>query len=271
MLDDEEAEVRAQAARALGAIARDVEAGRPALREALNDKDAAVRLEAAIGLAKLGGEAATAALSTLQAAARDKSHPDRLRAIEALGEIGPSAAPAVPLLVLALREEGPVRLRAVEALGRIGPPAREAAPALERVLSDPDLQARAAIALWEVGREAETTVPLLVEALRSPALRPPTLRPGYAGEPPPSVTSTNVRRFNVFSQGVPGGTSSPQAVPPSFRREVIEALGRMKGQARAAVPALREAAKEADPALRNAAAKALEAIDPAGTTGPEAQ
>ncbi|WP_161625846.1 HEAT repeat domain-containing protein, partial [Singulisphaera acidiphila] len=199
--------------------------------------------------------------------------PDRLRAIEALGALGPPAASAVPTLALALKGKDLLRLRAAEALGRIGPLSREAAPDLERLLSDPDLltQARAAIALREVGCETETAVDVLIEALRSPVFRSSLAQPRPTAETSPIPSFTTNRRTNIFGRVVFDPPSS-LPVSPSFRREIIETLGRMKGQARKAVPALREATKEADSATRMAAAKALEAIDPAaGATGVEAQ
>ncbi|WP_406698648.1 HEAT repeat domain-containing protein [Singulisphaera sp. Ch08] len=262
MLADGKAEIREQAVRSLGTIAQDVEAARPALQEALNDKEPAVRVEAAIGLAKLGGETGASALPTLLATAKAHSDPDRLRAIEALGNLGPAA---VPTLTLALKERGLVRLRAAEALGRIGSPAEKAGPDLEQVLNDPNpqTQARAAIALWEVAGDAKAAVPVLIEALRTPALRPPIL---------PNTLASSLRSF-TFDVTTTVWTNPGQAallpVPPLLRLEIIQALGRMKSQASEAVPALREATKEASPALRQAAAEAIKTIEPAGTTGQE--
>ncbi len=62
----------------------------------------------------------------------------RLAAIEALGNIGPGAASAVPRLIQALGDPGAsIRSAAAEALGKIGPVAAEAIPALTRRLNDP--------------------------------------------------------------------------------------------------------------------------------------
>ncbi len=62
-----------------------------------------------------------------------------------------------------------------------------------------------------------------------------------------------------------------QPVPPGFRREVVEAIGRMGSQAKEAVPALREASREADAAVRKAATEALGAVESSGATGGEAR
>jgi hypothetical protein len=219
-------------------------------------------MEAAIGLARVGGEAGRAAVPALLAAVADRGHRDRLRAVEALGILGPDASPAVPALVRVMKENGAIGLGAAAALGRIGPPARESADELRRALDapDPQIRARAAIALWEVGRDAETAVPVLVEALRGP-----TLRPGVVMARLPSVrTFTRTAAFPIPYQAVATSQAAVPAVPPSFRCEIIEALGRMGTRASRAVPAVREAAKEADAATRKAAIEALKAIDPDG-------
>ena len=118
-----------------------------------------------------------------------------------------------------------------------------------------------------MSRDAGAAVPVLVESLRSPVLRTGEL------EPPAPFTFPTARAFTTATPFSRGGTAVPPPLPPapaSFRREVVEALGRLKGQAREAAPALRSVAREADPALREAAAAALQAIDPEGATGAEA-
>src|SRR5262249_37190071 len=65
--------------------------------------------------------------------------------IDALGQIGPDAEPAVPLLVDALKAPSS-RAAAVDALGQIGRKARPAAPALEKLLKGADVAIRWAVA-----------------------------------------------------------------------------------------------------------------------------
>src|SRR5262249_35562095 len=71
-------------------------------------------------------------------------------AIDALGQIGPDAEPAVPILVEALKEES-TRGAAIDALGQIGGKARAAVPALEKVLTGEEVWLRWAPA-WTLVR-----------------------------------------------------------------------------------------------------------------------
>ena len=62
----------------------------------------------------------------------------RVPVLYALGSLGPAAAPAVPDLIGALKEDSPlVRRYIARALGAIGPAAKEAIPGLEKLLRDP--------------------------------------------------------------------------------------------------------------------------------------
>jgi HEAT repeat protein len=257
-LKSDDIEVRLVAVQSLGRLGSGPEADR--LAALLKDPERSVAVEAAMALAPSRGAVAASALPVLLATADDRNHPDRLRAIEALGMLGPLAAPAVPTLVRALTEEGPARSRSVQALGRIGPAAKEAVPALREALLSPQAstRARAAIALWEVDRLAREAVPALIEAVQSPALR------GNAFSSQQEMYSTMMPKTSMpprFNR-TGFGTALPWDDPGASRREAIEALGRMKSEARAAVPALADAAKEVDDAIRRAAIEALKAIDP---------
>jgi HEAT repeat protein len=98
--------------------------------------------------------------------ARDPS--DRRLAAEALGEIGPAAAPAVAALTKALTDADPkVRELSAHALGQIAPAAEPAMAALIKVLADPEpeLRRRAAHALGEIGPAAAPAVAALTKAL----------------------------------------------------------------------------------------------------------
>ena len=68
------------------------------------------------------------------------THPDtfvRRDVAVALGSLGPGAQPAVPALIVALKDTvGHVRLAAAEALGEIGPNAKAAIPALQKTRQD---------------------------------------------------------------------------------------------------------------------------------------
>ena len=94
-------------------------------------------------------------------------------AAEALGQIGPAAAEAVPALATTLgsAKTGKVRRAAAETLGRIGPAAAEAVPALIAALShyfgngEKDPYSASAEALGLIGPAAVEAVPALITVL----------------------------------------------------------------------------------------------------------
>jgi len=94
-------------------------------------------------------------------------------AVDAMGRIGPDAGRAVPLLMEHLETGNPdLRLAATRALGRMGPSAAAAAPVLMRWTSEGgvphELQARAVEALGGMPEEAVVSIPTLTDLLRSP-------------------------------------------------------------------------------------------------------
>src|SRR6516225_4315214 len=66
------------------------------------------------------------------------------------------------------QKDAAVRLRAIEALGNLGPAAKTAVPVLMRALNDPvaDVRAEAAWALRRVGVEDEEAIAALIQALQ---------------------------------------------------------------------------------------------------------
>ena len=137
-LMDEDWEVRADAAEALGEIKRP-EAIR-LLSFALNDEDEDVRESVVYALANIGGDEAVQAITV---ALRDVESWVRESAVEALGEIG--GENAINALATALQDEDPsVREMTVEALGEIGGEA--VIGLLEKALLDADESVREAAA-----------------------------------------------------------------------------------------------------------------------------
>jgi len=123
------------------------------LVERTRDADEQVAINAIDALGNMGLSAARAEPS-LRAALKAENPWLRRHATEALGILGPSARPAVPDLAGALSDEQPyVRFNAATALARIGPSAEEAIPALVSALDDSDRYARgwAAQALQRIG------------------------------------------------------------------------------------------------------------------------
>lgn len=129
--------VRGTSATALGRITIDEFAITvPALRHALSDKDAAVRLRAADSLDRFGADAKDA-VPELVAALKDPDDEVRAAAASALAAIGSEATAAVPALAEALKDSDTVvRVKAADALAKIGPAAQAVAPELCGALRD---------------------------------------------------------------------------------------------------------------------------------------
>jgi HEAT repeat protein len=168
--------VRSVAAAALGQIGPGAKEALPALRMALEDKDAGVRVEAADSLWKVGKET-SAGIKTLSTVLKEGQPAPAGRAAQVLGEMGSVARAGVPALQAALaNKDSRVRILAAEALWKV---AREgeapAEPIREPVLGvlaaevkndDADLRQLAVRAAGEVG-----AVDLLVGALKDPEER----------------------------------------------------------------------------------------------------
>lgn len=150
----------------------------------LEDPDEDVRYEAAKALEELGPLAGaepdhgifkpTAVL--LGKALFDKSPKVRVKAFDALGQMGKLAAPAVPDIIKALKSEDVViRRRAASLLGVIGPGAEKAVPDLIKALDDPDpwinnpkvvsVPHAAMMTLGWIGPKAKAAIPVLMKRL----------------------------------------------------------------------------------------------------------
>jgi HEAT repeat protein len=166
-----------------------------ALRTALKDDDAQVRVETAIVLWQCDPNAADL-VPVFVAALDDSNSKVKWTAFEGLEMMGPSAAaavvvlgerlrndpdtsehagrvlkqigkPAVPTLILGLGAESKeVRIRSAEALERIGLDAADAVPGLHGSLRDDNFEVRlsAAEALWRIERKASAVLPVFVDA-----------------------------------------------------------------------------------------------------------
>jgi HEAT repeat protein/beta-lactamase regulating signal transducer with metallopeptidase domain len=158
-LEDKEAEVRQQAVFALGQI-RSPSSAR-ALAAALGDASAEVRQQAAFALGQLGDPGTAGALA---GALKDSDAEVRQQAVFALGQLrDPGSAGA---LSGALRDAAAeVRQQAAFALGQLG--AAQAVPALGAALKDAAAEVRqqAAFALGQL--RSKEALPALLEALKT--------------------------------------------------------------------------------------------------------
>ncbi len=193
LLSHKDADVRRFAAQEFARIGPDAKAAVPVLAKLLKDDDVDVRLEAAVALYAIDGRIdestpvlveglkvspryvsgavirigppAKAVLPALIKLVRETDDEQvRVRAVMALGYIGPEAKDAVPLLLeLAGPMEGVTWFPSIHALGLIG---RPAVPALVETLTDPESPSRehAADALGEMGPVAKDAIPSLLQA-----------------------------------------------------------------------------------------------------------
>jgi WD40 repeat protein/HEAT repeat protein len=166
-LQDPDPEVRAAAAEALWAVARD-RAALALLEGTLASKDGHLRELGALALARIG-EAAKGAVPGLAAGLKERAGGFRYLAAFVLGQIGPAAGDAVPALADALKDpESAFRYAAVSTLEKIGPKAAGMVPALGVALHDrqPEIRRFAAEALKRLGPGAKEAVPDLAGALK---------------------------------------------------------------------------------------------------------
>jgi HEAT repeat protein len=193
------------------------------------------------------------ALPDLARGVQDPIVQNRLAAVDAIEQLGPSAAPAQPALVQALNDRDRfVRWAAARTLGKVGPvhPAIEV-PILARLLDDQDVDVdrAAAVALANYGPVAQPAVPALTRMLRADHW---------------------VLRIQAVQTLESIGTGAASAIPAlaaaltdpdtRVRRFSAELLGKFGGRAREAVPALERALGDGNADVRRAVSDALLSI-----------
>lgn len=208
----------------------------------------------------------------------------RTSAAWALGRIGPEAVPAVGPLTKTLASRLPsVRRHSARALGRIGPAALEAIPALTRSLGDEDHAVRinAALALWQIDGHPQA-VPALVDLLQEETPTTAYRAAVALGEIGPDAESAadalvealghgdgDVRRVSARTLGRMGQVAIPSLRETLNRREsiagrgAVEALGWMT-PSEETIALLIGTLADPSPIVRASAARAL------GRFGPEA-
>jgi HEAT repeat protein len=133
MLADRDETVRPAAANALVRIGK---GSLPELTKAIKSEDRIVRCGAAVALHQLDSKNAAVVPALLEAAAAGRAVPQDFRAYahEALGRISPEAVPA---LIDGLKHSDiEIRRRAAYGLGEYGPAARAAVPLLRQMAAD---------------------------------------------------------------------------------------------------------------------------------------
>ena len=160
LLDEEDEIVRTTAMAALRNLG--LEARVPVLIGSLRDKEEGIRQQAAAELAKLGPKAKAA----IPALGRALDDPNSKVCNEVALALGPMGKDGVPPLVEFLKSKSKNREFAAKALGEIGPNAKAAIPVLGKLVDDSDemLQSAATTALHNLGPEAR--LPALIGSLR---------------------------------------------------------------------------------------------------------
>lgn len=164
-LQDQDRQVRIEAATDLGLMGPSAKEAVPALLEALKDQEALVRLRADEALMKIEPKT-KGAMAALLAGLKAPEATVRRVAAQLLANLGADAKPAIPLLLECLKDaDAKVRGAAALALGEIGPEAEVAVPALIEGLKDKSFRCAAATALGGIGAKARPAIPALAKAL----------------------------------------------------------------------------------------------------------
>jgi HEAT repeat protein len=188
----------------------------------------------------------------------------RLRAILALGAIGPDAAETVLALARILTEDPDkdARLQAALALGKMAPASGAAGPALARALDEEEalaIRMNAVIGLSRLGTQARPVAPVLIKALNR------------------GTNRTNLGKFSftiqemaalALGRATAGTTEGVAALlealdsarSASKRRIVVRALGEVGAPAQEAEPRLRALLTDDNSEVREAAEEALRKI-----------
>jgi HEAT repeat protein len=126
----------AYAATELGRLGRKAKSAAPQLLKALKHTDAQVRVDAADALGRVGADPEKAVAALIALLKDDPEREVRRSAAAALGNLGPAAVSAVPALRQAMRGEGGGWWVAADAIGKIGGP--DAVSALVEALESKD-------------------------------------------------------------------------------------------------------------------------------------
>jgi HEAT repeat protein len=163
---------RAAAARTLGRLGATARDALPTLLEIVRDPkaDPFGRRESALALIKIApdnGQVLSTLIETL--AATDAPPAVREEVARVLGLLGDKAAPAIPVLAVALKDKNrDLRRAAAAALDQVGPEARVALPVLRQALKDEDRAVRclAIHTVGGLGKDGAEAVPELMECAR---------------------------------------------------------------------------------------------------------
>ena len=290
MLDDPDWDVREAGAVTLGKIGPEAKMAVPGLTKMLSDKELVNRNVAVYALEKIDPEAVAAA--PVPAIAKLLGGEDLGReTLKALTQSGRSGKAAVPVLIGWLKKKdanSSVRIRAIRALGHLGPEAKEAIPDLIEMLHDrspPDADfyttANAAFdALCEMGPSARKVLPQLIKFVNDfvyPVVRDRPEEMKKVGSSKPAMVNAIVQWLHIPAsssarshaeklwsllgeEDIPSITFLLRSNDASDRSRALDKLREFKA---AAVPALVELLEKDDSDLRRSALEVLRDLDAA--------
>jgi HEAT repeat protein len=299
-LQDESAEVRAAAARALARFGMDLDPVIPALLAMLERDETTVQKACAEAL-EAAWPTTPALVPTLMEFLECRDRGARFHAAQLLGRIGPEANAAIPALIRVLKEplgesyRDPAR-GAARALGLMGP-SPKATAALIEVISPEQVESNLA-AYQKVPPTLPATrdgpADLARLALVRGSMRIMSAIEGLGDIGPPAVAAVAalIAAYNraldyhtmaqtaipaALGRIAPNSAAAPDAVAiliraldskgNSFRLGAVEALGHFGTDAAAAIARLRALAEDSDRSIRDAAAKSLAAIEAGSKPG----
>lgn len=187
----------------------------------------------------------TNSIVPLMRALSDKNQDVRAGAAYVLGQIGPPAKPAVPLMLEKLKtDELKVRIAIIGSLGFIGQYPDQVIPVLTKNLSsdNPDMRANAAAAISCFEGNVGNAAPILFKLLNDKDAR---VRNNAAGA---------VLQVNLGKEYIPLLVSNVDNPDPKVRSLIAQALGKQAAYTNEVYPALLKLTKDSDHWVRESAA-----------------
>jgi HEAT repeat protein len=281
--EDKDAEIRASAAFSIRCMKPKPTHAIPVLEEALNDKEASVRVEVAHALARIGdpekvaralleglknekertvesfavalSQIGSEAVPLIRNALANKDGKIRGGAVLALGymkrhnpETGEAVMEAKVAVIDLLKDKEPfVRRSAVEALGFMGWEDEATLKAILDVVDDKDgdVRCRSVLILESIGVEKQGVEDALIKLLKDPA---------------PFVRTQAARALKHSKGAVPALIEALKDEDVIVRRCAVVSLGEIGIDAKSALPAVRGLLKDKDSQVRDRAAEAVKKI-----------
>jgi HEAT repeat protein/S1-C subfamily serine protease/DNA-directed RNA polymerase subunit RPC12/RpoP len=257
-LNDSRPEVRGYAAGAIGLLGVDGQSAAPDLLRLAHAPEAIVRQNALRSLGKIGPQYKDKVMPLVAEGLKDPDRDVRVAAGEAIASMGSFTRDDIPVLTDILKhQDAQVKAFAATALGKMGSTARKAMPDLADAFKDStDKTVRRAVveALANIGKSAQTTVPIYIEALHESDrdLRKAALEA--------------VGKLGADAEGAGAAVGELLSDPDAGTRKIaVRTLKKLGPAAKKAVSALADALKDEDEEF------VMECVAALGAIGPDAK